>query len=173
MLGAASIPVVATVRLLGPEEVIANVQNFDSENPTFEILLVEDNPSDVFLIEEAFKGNPLISKLHVVSDGDKAIAFLHRQGSYAIVPRPDLILLDLDLPGTSGHEVLKKIKDDDSLMQIPVVVLTSSESDDDRLACYNSHANAFITKPADLDELQRMVTVITEFWFTIVKLPPH
>lgn len=149
------------------------MQSSDSESPKLEILLVEDNPSDVFLVEEAFRENPRVSKLHVVNDGDKATAFLRREASYADAPRPDLILLDLDLPGTSGHEVLKRIKSDDSLQRIPVVVLTSSQSDADRLACYDSHANAFMTKAADLDELQNMVNVITEYWFTMVKLPPR
>jgi len=139
---------------------------------TFEILLVEDNRTDVFLAEEAFREHAWVRKLHVVNDGDAANEFLHREGKYAEAPRPDLVLLDLDLPGISGREVLRGIKTHESLRRIPVVVLTSSQSDDDRLACYDLHANAFMTKAADFDELQHIVRAIGDYWFNRVKLPP-
>ncbi|MDP6468674.1 MAG: response regulator [Pirellulaceae bacterium] len=139
----------------------------------FEILLVEDNPVDVLMVEEAFAGNRLLDALHVVNDGDNAIAYLRRQGEHAEATRPDLILLDLNLPGTSGLEVLESIKADESLKRIPVVILTSSQSNSDRLACYNLHANAFMTKVLDFGELKSMVTTTCEYWFNMVKLPPH
>jgi len=139
----------------------------------FEILLVEDNPADVLMVEEAFENNPLVKALHVATDGDDAIAFLRRQGKHAKASRPDLVLLDLNLPGTSGLEVLEAVKSDDSLMRIPVVVLTSSQSHSDRLACYNRHANAFMTKVMDFGELQRMVKATSEYWFGVVQLPPR
>ena len=139
----------------------------------FEILLVEDNPADVLMVEEAFEGNPLLKALHVVNDGDAALAYLHRQGAYADASRPDLVLLDLNLPGTSGFEVLEAVKADESLKRIPVVILTSSQSDVDRLTCYNLHANAFMTKVLDFGELQNLVTTTSEYWFNMVKLPPR
>lgn len=151
----------------------AIVDSSNSEQLTFEILLVEDNVTDVYLFREAIKDNPWITKLHVANDGDDAIDFLQRNGSYAEMPRPDLVLLDLNLPGTHGREVLKAIKDDDSLKRIPVVILSSSQSDDDRLACYNLHANAFMTKALDFDELQNIVKALRDYWFANVKLPPH
>lgn len=139
----------------------------------FEILLVEDNPADVLMVEEAFEGTPLQKKLQVAKNGDDAIAYLQRQGKHANATRPDLVILDLNLPGTSGIEVLEAIKGDASLKRIPVVILTSSQSNSDRLACYNLHANAFMTKVMDFRELQSMVTTTCEYWFSIVKLPPH
>lgn len=139
----------------------------------FEILLVEDNPADVLMLEEAFEGNQSLKALHVVTDGDQAIDYLQRQGKYSDASRPDLVLLDLNLPGTSGVEVLEVIKKDATLKRIPVIILTSSQSNADRLACYNLHANAFMTKVLDFDELQTLVTTTTDYWFKIVKLPPH
>ena len=139
----------------------------------FEILLVEDNPADVVMVKEACAGNPLLGALHVVNDGDNAIAYLRRKGKHAQATRPDLVLLDLNLPGTSGLEVLELIKTDESLKRIPVVILTSSQSNSDRLACYNLHANAFMTKVLEFGELKRMITTTCEYWFNMVKLPPH
>ncbi len=139
----------------------------------FEILLVEDNPADVLMVKEACAGNPLLGALHVVNDGDNAIAYLRRKGKHAQATRPDLVLLDLNLPGTSGLEVLELIKTDESLKRIPVVILTSSQSNSDRLACYNLHANAFMTKVLEFGELKRMITTTCEYWFKMVKLPPH
>ena len=139
----------------------------------FEILLVEDNPADILMVKEAFEDNRLLKPLHVVSDGDDAIAFLQREGKHAKAPRPDLVLLDLNLPGTTGIEVLEAIKLDESLKRIPVVILTSSQSDSDRLACYNLHANAFMTKVMDFGELKSMIMTTSEFWFCKVKLPPR
>ena len=139
----------------------------------FNILVVEDNPDDAFLVKEAFKDNPSVGNLHVVGSGDDALAFLRQKGDFAGSRRPDLVLLDLNLPGTNGREVLKGIKGDDSLKSIPVVILTSSQSDEDRRACYELHANAFMTKALDFDELQRMARMISDYWFGLVKLPPH
>jgi len=139
----------------------------------FEILLVEDNPADVLMVREAFEGNSCLRAIHEVHDGDDAIAFLLRQGKHSDAPRPDLVLLDLNLPGTSGVEVLEAIKGDESLKRIPVVILTSSQSDTDRMACYNLHANAFMTKVLDFNELQKMITATSAYWFDTVKLPPH
>lgn len=139
----------------------------------FDILLVEDNPADVLMVEEAFEGNPLLKSLNVVNDGDSAIAYLKQEDLYANATRPDLVLLDLNLPGTSGFEVLEAIKTNDVLKRIPVVILTSSQSPADRLACYNLHANAFMTKVLDFGELQQLVTTTTGYWFDMVKLPPR
>ena len=137
-----------------------------------EILLVEDNPGDVRLTTEALKEQKLYNSLNVVSDGVEAMAFLRKEGQYAKVPRPDLILLDLNLPRKDGREVLKEIKSDDKLKSIPVVVLTVSKSDEDILKSYNLHANCYITKPVDLMQFMKVAKSVQEFWFTMVKLPP-
>ena len=136
-----------------------------------DILLVEDNPGDVRLTQEALKEAKVANDLHVVKDGVEAIAFLHRQGAYADVPRPDMILLDLNLPKKNGHEVLTEIKADDNLKCIPVVMLTVSKDEQDIIKSYNLHANCFITKPVDLDQFLTVVKSIEEFWLTVVKLP--
>ncbi|MBI5440702.1 MAG: response regulator [Deltaproteobacteria bacterium] len=136
-----------------------------------EILLVEDNPGDVRLTREALKQGKVLNRLHVVEDGVAALEFLHRRGVYAEAPRPDLILLDLNLPKKDGREVLQEIKGDESLRRTPVVVLTTSSSDEDILRSYNLHANCYVTKPMDLDQFIRVVESIQNFWFTIVKLP--
>ena len=138
-----------------------------------EILLVEDSPSDVRLTQEALKEEKLHNNLHVVSDGVEAMAFLRREGKYAKAPRPDLILLDLNLPKKDGREVLKEIKDDDHLKSIPVVVLTVSKAEEDVLKTYHLHANCYITKPLDLHQFSRVVRSIKDFWLTIVKLPSN
>ncbi len=137
-----------------------------------EILLVEDNPGDVRLTQEALRDNKVRNRLSVAVDGEEAMAFLRREGKYARAPRPDLILLDLNLPRKDGREVLKEIKEDDALKRIPVVVLTTSKAEEDIIRSYNLHANCYITKPVDLDQFINIVRSIEEFWFCLVKLPP-
>jgi len=135
------------------------------------ILLVEDNPGDARLAQEALKENKVANTLHWVDDGVKALEFLHQQGPYADAPRPDVILLDLNLPRKDGREVLAEIKDDPELKRIPVVVLTVSQAEEDILRTYNLHANCYITKPLDLDRFLEVVQQVENFWLTIVKLP--
>jgi len=137
-----------------------------------EILLVEDSPSDVRLTIEALKDAKVSNRLSVVSDGVEAIAFLKKVGKYADSPCPDLILLDLNLPKKDGREVLKEIKQDENLKAIPVVVITTSKSDEDILKSYNLHANCYITKPIGLEQFLIVVKAIESFWLKIVKLPP-
>ncbi len=144
----------------------------DLEAKVIDILLVEDNPGDVRLAQEALKESKVRNKLFVVEDGVEAMAFLRRQGRYADVPRPDLIFLDLNLPRKSGREVLADIKTDESLKRIPVVVLTVSRAEEDVIKCYNHHANCYITKPLDFNQFMEVTKTIEEFWLTIVKLPP-
>ena len=137
-----------------------------------EILLVEDNDGDVRLTREALKEGRIRNRLHVVSDGEQALAFLNREGPHADAPRPDLILLDLNLPRLDGREVLSTIKNDRVLKQIPVVVLTSSRNEQDLLRAYDLHANCFIAKPVEFDQFIEVVRSIEDFWLTIVVLPP-
>ena len=137
-----------------------------------EILLVEDNPGDVRLAREALKENKVRNNLHVVEDGVLAMEFLRRQGNYQNVPRPDLILLDLNLPKKDGREVLAEIKTDTDLKRIPVVMLTISKAEEDIVRAYDSHVNCYITKPIDLDQFIKVVRSVEDFWLTIVKLPP-
>jgi two-component system, chemotaxis family, response regulator Rcp1 len=137
----------------------------------FEVLLVEDSPGDVRLTREAFKDAKVHINLHVASDGAEAMAFLRREGKHVDVPRPDLILLDLNLPKKSGREVLEEIKEDPILMSIPVVILTTSASEQDVLRSYLLHANCFITKPVDLTGFLLVVKSIDNFWLSVVKLP--
>ena len=136
-----------------------------------EILLVEDNPGDVRLTTEVLKDAKLCNNIHVVGDGVEAVDFLHRRGDYHAAVRPDLILLDLNLPRKDGREVLEEIKGDSALKHIPVVVLTTSSAEQDILKSYALHANCYITKPVDLDQFAKVVLSIEEFWFSIVKLP--
>ena len=138
-----------------------------------EILLVEDNPGDVDLTREALESGKVCNSLHVVGDGEAAMAFLRQQGKYADRPRPDLVLLDLNVPKKSGREVLAEIKADADLRCIPVVILTTSMSEVDILKSYDLHANCYITKPINLQQFIKVVQVIEDFWFTIVKLPPN
>ena len=140
-------------------------------NRPIDILLVEDNPGDVRLTQEALKEAKLGNELHVVEDGVEAMAFLRRQGAYRNAVRPDLILLDLNLPLKNGREVLAEIKDDPKLRRIPVVVLTTSQSEADIVKAYDLHANCYITKPVDLNQFLIVVRAIEDFWMTIVKLP--
>lgn len=137
-----------------------------------DILLVEDNLGDVRLAQEALKESKIRNKLYVVEDGVEAMAFLLRQGQYANMPRPDLILLDLNLPRKSGREVLKDIKMDESLKRIPVVVLTVSKDEEDIIKCYDDHANCYVTKPLGFNQFMEITRSIEGFWLTIVSLPP-
>ncbi len=136
-----------------------------------EILLVEDNPGDVRLTVEALKDSRIINHMSIVKDGMEAIAYLRREGAYAEAVRPDLILLDLNLPKKNGHEVLQEIKGDAALSNIPVVILTTSKAEQDILTSYTLHANCYITKPVDLEQFITVIKSIEDFWLTIVKLP--
>ena len=136
-----------------------------------EILLVEDNPGDVRLTQEALKESKVTNNLSVAEDGVEALAFLKREGKYADAPRPDLLLLDLNLPKKDGRELLEEIKANESLRCIPVVVLTTSKAEEDILRMYNQHANCYITKPIDFDQFIEVIKSIENFWLTIVKLP--
>jgi len=144
----------------------------DGRSP-IEILLVEDNPGDERLTREALKEGKVYSNLHWVKDGVEAMQFLRRQGKYASVPRPDIILLDLNLPKKDGREVLQDIKNDGDLKRIPVVVLTTSKAEEDVLRTYNLHANCYVTKPVDLEKFIVVVKSIDAFWLTVVTLPPN
>jgi two-component system, chemotaxis family, response regulator Rcp1 len=135
-----------------------------------EILMVEDNPGDVRLTQEALKEAKVSNTLHVVEDGDTALEFLHRRGAYRSASRPGLILLDLNLPGKNGREVLEEIKQDAQLKVIPVVVLTSSQAEEDVLRAYKLHANCFVTKPVDFVQFTAIIRKIEEFWLTVVTL---
>ena len=141
--------------------------------PPVEILLVEDNPGDERLTREALKEGKVYSNLHWVKDGVEALEFLRKQGKYAGKPRPDIILLDLNLPKKDGREVLQEIKNDDSLKRIPVVILTTSKAEEDILRSYDLHANAYVTKPVDFTRFIEVVRQIDEFFVTVVKLPGH
>ena len=136
-----------------------------------QILLVEDNEGDVGLVEEVFHEAKIRNKLNVAEDGEEAMLFLHKEGKFSNVPRPDIILLDLNLPRKDGREVLKEIKDDDDLKTIPVVVLTTSKAEEDILKSYDLHANSYITKPVDFDQFIRVIKSIEDFWLDVVKLP--
>ena len=147
-----------------------------SEPHTFQpepaqILLVEDNPGDVRLTKEAFKQGRIENEFHVVSDGVEAISFLTQQDEYADTPRPDLVLLDLNLPGKDGEDILEELKDDPTLRSIPVIVLTSSSAEEDIASSYDLHANAYLTKPVDPDEFIETIRTFEKFWFSIVRLP--
>ena len=136
-----------------------------------EILLVEDNPGDIALAKKALSNSKLINNLNIVTDGEEAIAYLYKKGQYKNAIRPDLILLDLNLPKKSGQEVLSEIKSDEDLKRIPVVILTTSREKKDILQSYDNYANCYITKPVDLLNFQEVVSSIENFWFSIVVLP--
>ena len=138
-----------------------------------EILMVEDNPADVRLAMEALKESKLLNTVSVVEDGVEAMAFLRREGKYAGAARPDAILLDLNLPRKDGREVLAEIKADERLKRIPVVVLTTSQAEQDIVKAYDLSANCYITKPVNLDQFIAVVRAVGEFWFSIVRLPPE
>lgn len=136
-----------------------------------EVLLVEDDPGDELMTREAFEDNKIRNTLHVVRDGEEALDFLYRRGEHADAPQPDLILLDLNLPKYDGRQVLEKIKSDPDLAHIPVVVLTTSSAEEDILRSYKLHANAYVTKPVDVEQFIAAVRQIDEFFVTIVRLP--
>jgi CheY-like chemotaxis protein len=136
-----------------------------------EILLAEDNPGDITLTKKALERNKLANNLHVVTDGVEALEFLRQEGEYTDKPRPDLILLDLDMPRKDGRDVLEELEDDDDLRRIPVVVLTSSEAEEDIAKSYQLNANAYVTKPVDFDGFSEIVNRIENFWFKIVTFP--
>ena len=136
-----------------------------------QILLVEDDPGDVLITREAFAENKVKNQLSVVADGEAALGFLRREGDFASAPRPDLILLDLNLPRKPGHEVLAEIKSDPVLQRIPVVILTTSDAEEDIVRSYDLHANAYVTKPVDFDCFLSVVRQIDDFFVTVVKLP--
>jgi len=143
------------------------------ESKPIEILLVEDNAGDARLAREALRDAKVRNNLTWLSDGEEALAFLRRQGKYSNAPRPDLILLDLNLPRKDGREVLSEIKADDHFKRIPVVILTTSQAEEDILKAYHLNANCYIPKPVDLERFLTVVKTIEDFWLTIVKLPPE
>lgn len=147
-----------------------------TENPLgkmVEILLIEDNPGDIRLVKEVFKDAKLHNNLQVALYGEEAMKMLRQEGEYFKAPRPDLILLDLNLPKKNGREVLREIKEDENLKCIPVVILTTSNAEEDLIETYKLDANCYITKPVDLDEFIKVVKSIQNFWLEIVKLPPR
>lgn len=143
-----------------------------NDGEPIEILLAEDNPGDVRLTEKALDHGSILNNLHVVSDGIEAVKFLRREGEYAEKPNPDLVLLDLNMPKKDGREVLEDMKADPELRRIPVVVLTSSEAEEDVVRSYELNANAYLTKPVDFDGFVDIVKRIEDFWFSVVKMPP-
>jgi CheY-like chemotaxis protein len=154
--------------LAGPPSLEAPVMD---QTKAIEILLIEDNAGDARLAKEALRDAKVRNNLSWVPDGVEAISFLRRQGRFAKAPRPDLILLDLNLPKKDGREVLSEIKTDDALRRIPVVILTTSQAEEDILKAYHLNANCYISKPVDLDQFIKVVKTIEDFWLTIVKLP--
>ncbi|HVI51050.1 MAG TPA: response regulator [Candidatus Sulfotelmatobacter sp.] len=142
-----------------------------SNDRPFNILLVEDDPADAFLARTAIRESKLLCEVHHMNDGDKALSFLRHQGDYAAVPRPDLVLLDLNMPGRDGRQVLSEIKADQALRDIPVVILTTSDASSDIKTCYAAGANSFVTKPVDLDGFLRAMRSIEDYWFEVVRLP--
>jgi CheY-like chemotaxis protein len=145
----------------------------DQTGVMINVLLVEDDPGDVLITREAFAENKVRNNLSVVNDGVNALRYLNREDEYADAPRPDLILLDLNLPRVDGHEVLARIKSDHELQRIPVVVLTTSDAEEDVLRSYELHANAYVTKPVDFERFLSVVRQIDDFFVTVVKLPGH
>ena len=146
---------------------------FRADGTMIEVLLVEDDPGDVLMTQEAFEEHKVRNKLTVVSDGAEALSYLRREGQYEGATRPDLILLDLNLPKRDGREVLEEIKKDEDLGRIPVVVLTTSAADEDILRSYQLHANAYVTKPVDFERFISVIRQIDEFFVSVVKLPPR
>ncbi len=142
-------------------------------NSPIEILLVEDSPTDAMMAREALAYNKVLNKLHIVKDGVEAMAFLRRQGKYAQALRPGLVLLDLNLPKKSGIEVLAEVKTDETLKAIPIVILTTSQAEEDIVRSYGHHANCYITKPVEFPKLVEALRSLNEFWFSVVTLPPE
>ena len=155
-----------TIDPLSPTEAL-------STPPPVEILLVEDDPGDVLMTQEALSDAKLVNNLHVVDNGEEALTFLRQQSPYEDAPRPGLILLDLNLPRVDCREVLAQIKADEGLRRIPVVVLTTSEAEEDILRSYDLHANAYVTKPVDFDSFVRVVRQVDDFYISVVRLPPR
>jgi two-component system, chemotaxis family, response regulator Rcp1 len=147
------------------------MMNAQAMNREIDILLVEDNPADIRLTQEAFKETRLRCKLHIARDGAEALEFLRQNGRFAAAPRPDMILLDLNLPKKDGREVLAEVKNEPQLKRIPIVVLTTSNDEHDIRHTYDNHANCFITKPAGLDDFVEVVKKVEEFWLQIARLP--
>lgn len=146
--------------------------NWRAEGRAVRILLVEDNPGDVRLTQEALRDAKVRNEMHVAIDGEKALAYLRREGEHKDAKRPDVILLDLNLPRKSGLEVLKEVKADDDMKRIPIVIITSSKAEQDIVRSYNLHANCYVTKPVDLHQFLEVVRAVEDFWLTIVRLPP-
>ena len=144
-----------------------------SPSQPIEVLLVEDDPGDVLMTQEAFADYKVANTLTVVTNGEDAIAYMRKLGRFADVPTPDLVLLDLNLPRRNGREVLRDIKDDPDLRRIPIVVLTTSEAEEDVLAAYDLHANAYVRKPVDFEQFVSAVRAIDDFFITVVRLPPR
>ena len=136
-----------------------------------DVLLVEDDPGDILMTREAFQQHKIQNKLHVVTDGEQALQFLRQTGEYENAPRPGLVLLDLNLPRRSGHEVLAELKEDPELRVIPVVILTTSQAEEDILRSYSLHANAYVSKPVDFERFMDVIRQIDSFFVTVVKLP--
>ena len=147
--------------------------NMEKMGRPVQMLLVEDNPGDIRLTKETLRDAKVMVNLHVVGDGVEAMAFLRKEGKHANAPRPDLVLLDLNLPKKDGREVLAEMKQDPDLKRIPVVILTISNGQEDILKSYNLHANAYVTKPLNLEQFAKIVKAIEDFWLTVVKLPPN
>lgn len=145
--------------------------NTADSRTAIQILLIEDDPGDVVMTREALATAKVLNELHVVDNGETAIAFLRREGDFEDVPRPDIVLLDLNLPRLDGREVLALVKADESLRTIPVVVLTTSDAEEDVLRSYDLHANAYVTKPVDFEAFMQVVRQIDEFFLTVVRLP--
>lgn len=144
-----------------------------TSNPTpINVLLVEDSPSDQELTREAFESARVLNELHVVGDGDEAMEFLYKRGPFSNAPRPDIVLLDLNLPRMDGREVLAEIKADESLRTIPVVILTTSDDEHDVLASYGLNANCYLTKPVGFENFMDVLRVLEQFWLVLVRLPP-
>jgi CheY-like chemotaxis protein len=144
-----------------------------SDARPIEILLVEDDEGDVLLTTEALEASKITNNMHVARNGEEALRFLRRSEGYTDAPRPDIVLLDLNLPRVDGREVLKEIKDDPDLRRIPIVVLTTSEAEEDILRSYDLHANAYVTKPVDFERFLKVIQSIDEFFVTVVRLPPR
>jgi len=148
-----------------------SIMRRDNNGRPVEILLVEDNEGDIGLVEEVFEEGRINNNLNITEDGEEAMEFLRKEGEFANSPRPDLILLDLNLPKKDGREVLEEIKEDENLRRIPVVVLTTSKAEKDILKSYDMHANSYITKPVDFDQFIKVIKSIEDFWLEVVKLP--
>jgi CheY-like chemotaxis protein len=146
------------------------VTELDAARP-IEILLVEDDPGDVLMTREALEDSKVINHLHVVDNGEEAVAFLRQEGDHAGSPRPDLVLLDLNLPRLDGRDVLAQVKADPDLRRIPVVVLTTSEAEEDVLRSYDLHANAYVTKPVDFEQFAKVIRQVDDFFISVVRLP--